>query len=111
MPLIGNVTNHYYTNVELLVEILDKINRIDMALQPVLTVVEEIKVALAAEVVQINERFDELLAQIAALDNSEQALAIAEDLRTNVLAGIQGIIPDEVVDPPVEDPEGGETPA
>jgi len=110
MPLIGNVTNNYYTNVELLVKMLDKINRIDMALQPVLTVVEEIKVALAAEVVQINGRFDELLAQIAALDNSEQALAIAEDLRTNVLAGIQGIIPD-VVEPPVEDPEGGETPA
>lgn len=108
MPLIGNVSNtyNYYSDRELLMELLDKINNIDMALETLVTVVEDIKVALAAEIVQINEKFDELLAQIAELDNSEEVLAVAEDLRANVLAGIQNIIPD-VVDPDVPgDPDG-----
>lgn len=104
MPLIGNVTNNYNVDTELLVTILDKLNRIDMALEALTTVIADIKVALAAEVVQINERFDNLLAQIVALDNSAAVAAAAEDLRTNVLAGIQNIIPD-VVEPPVVDPE------
>ena len=104
MPLIGNVTNNYNVDDDLLVMILSKITRIDMALEVLTQAIADIKVALAAEVVQINERFDELLTQIVALDNSAEVAAAAEDLRTNVLAGIQNIIPD-VVEPPVVDPE------
>jgi regulator of replication initiation timing len=125
MPLIGNVSNtyNYYSDRELLMEILGKINNIDMALNTLLEVVEDIKDAvevlednLEIEIAQIDAKFNELLARIAELDNSDAVRAVAEDLRTSVLAGInavsegiQNIIPD-VVDPDnpdlPDDPDG-----
>ncbi len=116
MPLIGNVTNNYYTNTELLVEMLGKLNYIDMSLQTLNQEIQNASTGLAlvnekleAEKLQIDAKFAELNEQIAGLVDSEAVLAAAETLRTQVVDGlttlgqsIESIIPDAPVDPPVD---------
>lgn len=121
MPLIGNVSNtyNYYSDRELLMEILGKINYIDMALNTLLETIQDVKNGLAVvsekltvEKEQIAAKFAELTEQIAALDNSQALLAAAADLEANVVGAltamateIEGIIPDapvDPVDPPVD---------
>lgn len=107
MPFIGNVTHNITNNYNV---DGDKLNNIHMALNTLREVVDELKNAvlvtnqkLDAEILQIDAKFRELLERIQNLDNSDEVLAVAEDLRTSVLSGINAlgqsisnIIPDNV---------------